>query len=231
MGMSGGRLGLAVALVAALLVPASAHATSITGVLDFTFSGSSPSGDPTVTVDDGGVPGSVELTFDLTDLSPTEFADDFYLNFNPAKDVTALSIVQNTGDLVNEIVIDLNNNKADGDGFFDILFDWPPPPGSPSNVFGAGETATFTVTGIADLVATDFVFPSINGPVGKNGFYAAAHIQSIGTDGEDSGWVGVDTDPTITTHGVPEPASVLLLGLSFSALGVARRRSSKSKAA
>jgi hypothetical protein len=38
-------------------------------------------------------------------------------------------------------------------------------------------------------------------------------------------------DPTITTHGVPEPASALLLGLSFSALGLARRRSSKSKAA
>ena len=176
-----------------LVLPAPAHATSITGVLDFTFSGSSPSGDPTVTADDGGVPGSVELTFDLTDLSPTEFADDFYLNFNPAKDETALSFTQLTGPLVNSVEVEENEKKADGDGFYDILFDWPPPPGGdPTILFSAGDTASFLVTGLADLVATDFAFFSVctRGDCGA-GFTPLPHTsRALAQRGHSAGGLG-----------------------------------------
>jgi uncharacterized protein (TIGR03382 family) len=70
------------------------------------------------------------------------------------------------------------------------------------------------ITGIGaaagTLVATDFQF--LSAPAGGHGpFYVAAHVQGIGAEGDDSGWV--------TT---PEPTTFTLAALA--ALALLRRR-------
>jgi hypothetical protein len=229
---SGGRLGLAALVGALLVLPATAHATSITGVLDFTFSGSSPSGDPTVNANDNGVPGEVILTFNLNDLSPTEKVSEFFLNLDPALDPDDLVIEQDSGPIAT-VSTETDFFKADGDGYFDLKFSWPTG-GGDALTFDADETAVFTVT-LANLVATDFAFISLCDPpgdgCGEGGYYAAAHVQSIGPTGALSGWVGADENltptPTIIT---PEPTSALLLlttgGLGLIGRTVRRRKKS-----
>ena len=71
---------------------------------------------------------------------------------------------------------------------------------------------------------------SVNGPVGKTGFHAAAHVQGIGTTANLSGWIADSNG----VQPIPEPATVVLtlVGLgSFGALGLRRRRKSEEAAA
>ncbi len=46
------------------------------------------------TFDDGGTPGTVELTFEATNLTGVEFVGEWLLNLDPALDPTALSFTQ-----------------------------------------------------------------------------------------------------------------------------------------
>ena len=73
---------------------------------------------------------------------------------------------------------------------------------------------TFTRTG---LTVADFNDVSVNGSVGKNGFYSAAHIQGIAdtacNDGRtdelcSSGWIA--GDPNFPPSEVPLPAAAWL---------------------
>ncbi len=108
--------------------------------------------------------------------------------------------------------------KADGDGWFDIQFDFPPPPGSFAAKFTAGESVIYDITSSEAIDVFSFDFSSA--PGGGNGtFRSAAHVQGIGRDGDDSGWIG---DENV----IPEPASVLVWGLLATAFAVAawRRR-------
>jgi len=73
-----------VAVLAFLSAPAGA--AILTLPLDFAFSGASPDGPPPyveVTFDDGGTPGSVDITVDANNLVDFELVKGLYLNVRP----------------------------------------------------------------------------------------------------------------------------------------------------
>lgn len=98
--------------------------------------------------------------------------------------------------------------KADGDGFFDVGLLFP----NSGTTFGAGSVATFQLTGVTE---DDLLDVSVNGPAGKTGFYVAAHVQSIGAGGGQSGWYTGQPGP----NPVPAPPSVILAGIGVLGFG------------
>ncbi len=108
--------------------------------------------------------------------------------------------------------------KANGNGQYDVALSFSTA-SSDKNRFTANEYLSFNITGISGLTANNFSYLSF--PAGGHGpFYAAAHVQRIGTGGL-SGWI----DPTgnmITP--IPEPASAALLLVGVGALFLRGRR-------
>ena len=195
-----------------LLLAPGAHATSVTYGMDTEFSGgTAPSGPVpwvTVTIDDSfGGANTVRVTLtgeNLTGGQAGEGIGGVYLNFDPVLDPTMLSFtaVDVTDSMPNAVTGATNAYKADGDGFFDILFDFPPPPGDDAARFTDGESIVYDLTYIAPIDANSFAFESAMGG-GNGSWIVAAHVQRTngGVD-PDSGWVGY----------VPEPGTALLLG-------------------
>jgi len=154
---------------------------------------------------------TVSVSFNNINLVGSEFVSKTYLNLNTALNATTLNFtspVQVGSFTLPDISKGTNAFKADGDGFFDILFEFATPN---SQRFGPGESVTYTVSGISGLDATDFNFISVNGPAGNTGYPTAAHVQGIGASGAFSGWVTV-----------PEPSSLALVG--FGLVPMLRRR-------
>ncbi|MEX2218912.1 MAG: hypothetical protein WD749_09150 [Phycisphaerales bacterium] len=104
------------------------------------------------------------------------------------------------------------NFKADGDGYFDfkLTFD--------SHAFNGTDVAVFDLTGAGLL---ESYFAELSEPGGGSGSYhAAAHVQRLGQNGEDSGWIG---DGVVIP--LPPAAWAGLSGLAgVGAIGVIRRR-------
>jgi len=169
--------------------------------------------------DDGGSAGTVTLTIDVAATVGEADVAALYYSLDPSLDATDLSIVRTGGDgpIAGDISISLGTDafQADGDGLYDILIDLPPPPGSQSARFQAGETLVFAISGIPTLVAADFDFLAAPGG-GAGPYKSVARFLSTGEGGEDSDWVGT-----------PEPSTLLLTGLGSLAL-VARRRRARA---
>ena len=212
----------------------SAQASTLTLYLDYEFSkGQAPAGSQppawlTATFDDGGGTGTVTLTMSASNLTGTEHVSWWGFNVNPTilNPQTFLNITHSSGETATAVKEATVNDpgtgnagtfKADGDGFFDIVFNF-----ETSNLptrFTNGETSVYTITGTG-ITASTFDFSSING--GGNGTYkSAAHVLNttgVGTGG--SGWIGGDENPPQEV--VPEPGFYLtlapgMLGLMYMA--------------
>ena len=211
----------AAALLAAVAtVPAQAATVTFEYTQSFgTTAPVGPSPYATAVFDDGGIPGSVTLT--MTAAGTIGAADITGMYFNLLDDSAAilngLVFTPVSGPVAtNGVSVGTNDFRADGDGFYDILFDFPPP-GGPAN-FHAGDISIYTITG-ADLLAADFNVYGSPGPgAGNPGpFLSVARFQSTGSDGNGSDWVGA----------VPVPAAVWLFGSGLLGLvDVARKRRS-----
>lgn len=191
-----------------LLLPAPARADVLTFELGGEFSGGSdPSGTPPwlqATFTDVA-PGEVDL--ELTSLlqSSTEFVSQWLFNLDPLLDPNNLSfsfVAGTAASSISPLVDDTDAYKADGDGFFDIQFNWT------SNTFTQGSSATYTLTSSDSITVDSFDFPSAMGG-GQGVFGSAAHVQGINV--EDSGWIGATTTNGGDGEIVPEPSSIALL--------------------
>jgi hypothetical protein len=169
-------------------------------------------------------PGTVDLTISSL-LQGSEFMSEISFNLDPTLNPTSLAFALQSssgGFLVpgsNDILTGVNAFQADGDGKYDILFDFAPPPGGTSNVFDNSESVTFRITGIATLTEDSFNF--LSAPAGGHGpFLAAAHIQGVGPSASGSGWIAPNGG-----NGVPDGGTtVMLLGTALASLGALRRR-------
>jgi hypothetical protein len=212
----------------ALAAPAPAGAATLTLGLDVEFSGATPpvSGTTpwvTATFDDSvGGPNTVRLTMtadNLTGGTTGENIELFHFNFDPLLDPTALSFtaVDNSasnpenGQGDNGIFTGVNAFMANGDGNYDIVFNFPPPPGQSGNRFTGGESVIYDITYTSAIDVNSFNHFSDEGG-GQGTYLAAAHIQRI--NGNDSGWIGV----------VPEPSTAALFGLGMVGVASIRRR-------
>jgi hypothetical protein len=218
---------LAAAVLVFLAAPLPASA-DVTFELDIEFSGATPPASATTpwivaTFEDIGG-GVVRLTMSAPNLTGTERVGEWDFNLDPTLNPNSLLFDRRDDLDGNTVVVDdintgVNAFKADGDGFFDIqfLFD-AQSPGS----FQDGEQVIFDISGIAGLDCLDFNFDSFSDNGGHGPFKSAAHVQSIGPSGANSGWIAPSGN---TTTAVPVPPSIVLAGLGgFGFVGWVRRK-------
>lgn len=216
--------------VAAMAVAAFAAGPAASAVLTFEldteFSGGVPPAGPTpwltATFDDAadaiGANG-VRLTMSTSGLTAAEFVDVWLFNFNPALDPTLLSFttIGAPTAVLTGISTGVDAFQADGDGRYDILFDWQN--GPPSDRFNAGQTFVVDIAYTSAIDVSDFDF--LSAPGGGHGpFTTAAHVQGIGTAAQGSGWIA----PGGNGVSIPEPAALSLLGVGLLATGLLARR-------
>jgi len=211
------RLGIVAITLSLFFLPGPTEANIVTFDLGYVFSGGPLGGTAPwlrATFDDGGTPGSVTLTMSAVGLTG-QFVDGnatatpvvaggWFFSFNPAKNIGSLTYSFVSGNDADRVDIDINgstqpNLLANDSGLYDIRFQWDNDAGPPNKRFRPGQTATYTFSGISDLVASDFYFLSTgSASVTANGrYYSAARIQGGTTDGipPDPGWVGASPVP------------------------------------
>jgi len=207
-------------IAAALLWSTNLFAATVDMGMDFTFSGAPPASPTTPwsnsRYQDNG-DGTVNLTLSNPNLTGTENASGVYLNFKDSLNVNNLSfsVVSSSGSftLPSSINLSKNGNKADGDGFYDILINFTTG-GTTSQTFGAGDSLTYKISYTSAISASDFEFKSAMGG-GAGSYYAAEHVQNTLGGGTGGGWIGANNFVV-----VPESSLGIAAGL-FLAVGAA----------
>src|SRR5437773_757344 len=115
-------------LVTVMTWASATPASALTLTLNTLFSGAQPAGDVTVTITDAGA-NTVQLVFALPGsyTGTGQFITEWDLNLDPFVTPTFTHVSGATAGVTSG----LNFEKADGDGYYDIFFDFPSgPPGS-----------------------------------------------------------------------------------------------------
>ncbi len=199
---------LAVSLLIMLAANLPAKAASVTFTDWVKFSGSG-AGTPilSVTIDDGGTPGSVTITMHATSLLSSEKITEWYFNVTLGIGTDPVHFSGQKG----SVVAGSNAYKADGDGYYDIFFTFPTSgeTAGDNGTFGNDETSVWTLT-FEGLTANHFLSESTPGGQGVGTFYSAVKLGN-------AYWA----PETVTT--VPEPATFSLLAVGL-LLGMAVRK-------
>lgn len=205
--------------VAAALALACAGAQAAT--YDFTteFSGgTAPGTGPYATISYTDTVGGVLMNLTLLSNSIDWNAKSLYINYAGGAALTPASFTLVSGEAATSIQVGSDSFKADGDGYFDILLNYPNGGG-----FNQGESSQYQIAGAAASS-----FDATSAPGGGNGtWYAAIHAQNTSAEGA-SGWLGAVPGGTVSE---PGSLATLLAGLGLLGLGfVARRRKEASAA-
>jgi hypothetical protein len=204
----------ALSLAALAAAPATVSAGLVLNLNTEFSGGSNPSGTAPWLRAEFTDAGTDAVSLTLTSLlqDADEFVGIWAFNFNPsatAAQLAALSIVQGTGPAA-AITKGINFFQADGDGQYDIKFDFDT--SASGDRFEQGDVATFTITG-SGITEASFNFLS-NPAGGKGPFITAAHVQGIGPSAGQSGWItGTGTNLTAA----PEPGT---MGLALTAVAI-----------
>jgi hypothetical protein len=205
------------ALVLGALVPISSPAATVTFSYTENFTPVPPEGPAPYALaifDDGGATGTITLTMSVAATVGTADITALYFNLNPALDPTLLSFTRTGGDGPSAsdtvILTGIDAFRAGGDGFYDILFDFPPAPGGDTARFNAGEFLVYEIS-MPGLTAGSFNYAGLAGPgTGNPGpFLSVARFQQRGN------FVGA----------VPVPTTVWLFASGLLGLiGIANRK-------
>ena len=164
-------------------------------------------------------PGHVTLTLQSHLNVASEFVGEVCFNLNPVFDLASLTILQLSGPslqqppTLSEDGIRLGGAGSAGSGF-DILLNWPSASGQ--GRFGDSESASFDISGPANLDWSDFgYYNTVNGQDGAA--ILGAHLQGIPAGG------GITSSSAIIQN-TPEPGSLGILAAALAAFALRRAR-------